>query len=120
MDITKELYELIGSNFHFGYLNSAIDVLHYWLNFFHNAFEERKGTKEMEPNVALVLTHKDKIPQENPDEYVEDYKTQILEAVENEPYTKYLAREKIYVVDNTEETEENFGRLRNDMLLHLE
>ena len=91
-DITKELYELIGSNFHFGYLNSAVDVLHYWLNFFHNAFEERKGTKEMEPNVALVLTHKDKIPQENPDEYLEDYKTQILEAVENQPYAKYLAR----------------------------
>ena len=120
MDITKGLYELIGRNFHFGYLNSAVDVLHYWPNFFHNAFEESKGTKEMEPNVALILTHKDKIPQENPDEYVEDYKTQILEAVENEPYAKYLAREKIYVVDNTEETEENFRRLRDELLRHLE
>ena len=29
MDITKELCELIESNFKFGYLNSAIDVLHY-------------------------------------------------------------------------------------------
>ena len=50
MDITKELYELIGSNFKFGYFNSAVNVLHYWLNFFHNAFEEkesgrRDGTK---------------------------------------------------------------------------
>ena len=72
MDITKGLYELIGSNFQFGYLNSAVDVLHYWLNFFHNAFEERKGTNEMGLNVALVLTHKDKIPHKNPDEYVED------------------------------------------------
>ena len=51
---------------------------------------------------------------------MEDYKTQILEAVENEPYAKYLTREKIYAVDNSEETEENFGRLRDDLLQHLE
>ena len=120
MDITKELYELIGSNFHFGYLNSAVDVLHYWLNFFHNAFEERKVEEEMEPNIALVLTHKDQLSERNREQHIEDYKTQILEAVENEPYAKYLAREKIYVVDNTEETEESFGRLRDDLLQHLE
>ena len=70
MDITKELYKLIGSNFQFGYLNSAVDVLHYWLNFFHNAFAERKGTKEMEPNVALVLTHKDQLSTGKRDEYI--------------------------------------------------
>ena len=110
MDITKELYELIGSNFQFGYLNSAVDVLHYWLNFFHNAFEERKEGEHIEANIALVLTHKDKLSEENREQQIEEYKTQILEAVENEPYTKYLTREKIYVVDNTEETEENFGR----------
>ena len=120
MDITKELYELIGSNFQFGYLNSAVDVLHYWLNFFHNAFEERKGTNEMEPNVALVLTHKDQLSAENREKHIEDYKTQILEAVEKEPYAKYVVREKIYVVDNSEETEENFGKLRNGLLRHLE
>ena len=121
MDITKELYELIGSNFQFGYLNSAVDVLHYWLNFFHNKLEE-KINKEKNPqlNIGLVLTHKDKIQEKNRDEYVEDYKTQILEAVKDKPYSKYLTREKIYVVDNTEETEENFGKLRDDLLKHVE
>ena len=74
----------------------------------------------MEPNIALVLTHKDQLSAENREKHIEDYKTQILEAVENEPYAKYLTREKIYVVDNTEETEENFGRLRDDLLRHLE
>ena len=120
MDITKELYQLIGSNFQFGYLNSAVDVLHYWLNFFHSTFEERKGSKQMEPNIALVLTHKDQLSAENREKNIQDYKTQILEAVENEPYAKYVARDKIYVVDNSEETEKNFGRLRNDLLQHLE
>ena len=120
MDITKELYELIGSNFQFGYLNSAVDVLYYWLNFFHNAFEERKGSKELEPNIAMVLTHEDQLSAENREQQIEDYKTQILEAVEKEPYAKYVAREKIYVVDNTEETDENFRRLRDDFLRHLE
>ena len=120
MDITKELYELIGSNFQFGYLNSAVDVLHYWLNFFHNAFEERKSKEEMEPNIALVLTHKDKISEENREKHIEDYRSQILEAVENEPYAKYLIREKIYVVENTEDTEENFEKLQDDLLRHLE
>ena len=56
----------------------------------------------------------------NRDQYIEDYKAQILDVVENEPYAKYLAREKIYVVDNTEETEENFQSLRDDLLRHLE
>ena len=120
MDITKELYELIGSNFQFGYLNSAVDVLHYWLNFIHNAFEERKDGEHIEPNIALVLTHKDLLSEENLEQQIEEYKTQILEAVENESYSKYLTRKKIYVVDNTEETEANFERLRNDLLGHLE
>ena len=120
MDITKELYELIECNFQFGYLNSAVDVLHYWLNFFHNAFEEKKDENDMEPNIALVLTHKDKLSEENREQEMEEYKTQILEAVENEPYAKYVTRENIYVVDSSEETEENFGRLRNELLRHLE
>ena len=54
MDIAKGLYELIGSTFQFGYLNRAVDVLHYWLKYFYNAFQERKE----ELNIALVLTQK--------------------------------------------------------------
>ena len=67
MDITKGLHELIRSNFHFGYLNSAVDVLHYWLNLFHTELEERmKKDKNVELNIGLVLTHKDKIPEKKP------------------------------------------------------
>ena len=121
MDITKELYELIGSSFQFGYLNSSVEVLHYWLNLFHTEFEERlKKQEKVELNFGLVLTHKDMIPGKNADKYIEDYKTQILEAVKDKPYEKYLTKEKIYVVDNTEKTDENFRRLRDDLLPHLE
>ena len=120
MDITKELYELIGSSFQFGYLNSAVDVLHYWLNLFHTELEERmKKDKNAKLNIGLVLTHIDKLQEKTRDRDIEDYKTQILEAVKDKPYSKYVTREEIYVVDNSEETESNFRKLRDDILKHL-
>ena len=120
MDITKGLYELIGSSFQFGYLNSSVDVLHYWLNLFHTELEEKmKKDKNVELNIGLVLTHKDKLPEETHGKDIEYYEMQILEAVKDKPYAKYLTRDKIYVVDNTEETESNFRKLRDDLLKHL-
>ena len=120
MVITKGLYGLIGSNFHFGYLNSTVDVLHYWLNLFHTVLEEkRKKEKNVQLNIGLVLTHKDKLPEETLDKDIEDYKTQILEAVKDKPYAKYLTRDEIYVVDNSENSESNFRKLRDDLLKHF-
>ena len=120
MDITKGLYELIGSNFQFGYLNSVVDVLHYWLNLFNTEWEERmKKEENAELNIGLALTHKDKLPEETRDKDIEDYKMQILEVVKDKPYSIYLTREEIYVVDNSEETESNFRKLRDDLLKHL-
>ena len=53
MDITKELYELIGSNFQFGYLNSAVDVLHYWLNFFTMLLRRRRRANKRWNQILL-------------------------------------------------------------------
>ena len=42
-----------------------------------------------------------------------------MKAVKEKPYAKYLTREKIHVVDNTEKTEAHFRKLRDDLLKHL-
>ena len=67
-----------------------------------------KKDKNAEWNIGLLLTHKNMIlPEKTSDKDIEDYEMQILEAVKDKAYAKYLTREEIYVVDNSDETEKN-------------
>ena len=108
MDITKSLHQLIGRNFELGYLNSPAEVLHYWLDLFHTDAAKHN----IEPNIAIVLTHKDKIKGDQK-EYIDDYVKAIIKMVEGKPYAKYISKDKIYTVSNVTDTESDFQKLRD-------
>ena len=88
MDITKSLHQLIGQNFELGYLNSPAEVLHYWLDLFHTDAVKHK----IEPNIAIVLTNKDKIKGDQK-EYIDDYVKGIMKMVRGKPYSVYISED---------------------------
>ena len=114
MDITKSLHQLIGWNFELGYLNSPAEVLHYWLDLFHTDAAKHN----IDPNIAIVLTHKDKIKGDQK-EYIDDYVKAIMKMVEGKPYAKYISKDKIFTVSNVTDTESDFEKLRDQLLRHL-
>ena len=114
MDITKGLHQLIGGNFELGYLNSPAEVLHYWLNLFHSDAANHNRT----PNIAIVLTHTDKV-KGNKKVYIDDYKKEIMEMIKGKPYDDYIDMTKIYAVSNATGTDSDFDDLRDKLLQHL-
>ena len=114
MDITKSLHQLIGRNFELGYLNSPAEVLHYWLDLFHTDAAKHN----IDPNIAIVLTHKDKIKGDQK-EYIDDYVKAIMKMVEGKPYAKYISKDKIFTVSNVTDTKSDFEKLRDQLLRHL-
>ena len=114
MDITKGLHQLIGENFHLGYLNSPAEVLHYWLNLFHSNAAKHNGT----PNIAIVLTHTDMI-KNNQNEYIDDYKREIMEMIKDKYYGEYIDMAKIHTVSNATGSDSEFEELRDKLLQHL-
>ena len=115
MDITKGLHQLVGGNSELRYLNSPAEVLHYWLNLFHSDAAKQKRT----PNIAIVLTHTDKIKEKNPKEYIEDYKHKIMQIIEGKPYAKYIDMAKIHSVSNATGNDSEFQELRDKLLQNL-
>ena len=106
MDITKSLHQLIGRNFELGYLNSTAEVLHYWLDLFHTDAAKHK----IEPNIAIVLTHKDKMKGDQK-KYIGDYVKGIMRMVKGKPYAKYISKDKIYTVSNVTDSDSDFQKL---------
>ena len=98
-----------------GHPNSAVEILRYWLN----AFQVETIEKKRNPNIAIVLTHKDVIEatKENPEEYIQNYIGKILEQAAD--YPEFVTRENIYVVDNKTGAESDFEKLRSQLLVHL-
>ena len=107
MDITKGLHQLVGRNSELRYLNSPAEVLHYWLNLLHSDAAKQKRI----PNIAIVLTHTDKIKNKNRKEYIEDYKHKIMEIIEGKPYGKYIEMAKIHAVSNVTGSDSEFQEL---------
>ena len=62
MDISKSLHHHLEEKPKLGHPNTPAEVLCYWLNTIHNQALE----KNMKPNIALVLTHKDMVEAEDP------------------------------------------------------
>ena len=91
MDITKELDECIGERKKLDYLNTTEEVLHYWLNSLH--IEAVK--KNLEPNVALILTRKDMI-EEDGEKWKADYIKSILKSIQGTDYANYVTDKNIF------------------------
>ena len=70
----------------------------------------------MNPNIALVLTHQDSIQAKDPKEYVNFYIDDILHGIEGKPYSDYISKDNIYVVDNKTGSEEDFSLFRQNLL----
>ena len=115
MDITKGLHHHLEEKPKLGHPNTPAEVLSYWLNTIHSQALE----KNLKPNIALVLTHKDMVQILDRDQYIEKYIQCIEKYVEGKPYARYITRNNIFVVDNKTGGDADFSDLRNELLHHL-
>ena len=115
MDITKSLHQRLESNPKLGHPNTPAAVLHYWLNLIH----VKTSQEYLQPNVALVLTHRDMIQDDNVQSYVEAYIKGILRTLKDTPYAKFLTKDNIYVVDSKTGTDIEFQNLQSKLCQNL-
>ena len=115
MDITKGFHHHLEKKPKIGHPNTPAEVLSYWLNTIHSQALE----KNVKPNIALVLTHKDMVQTLDIDQYIENYIQCIEEYVEGKPYARYITRNNIFVVDNKSGDDADFSHLRNELIHHL-
>ena len=115
MDITKGLHHHLEEKPKLGHPNTPAEVLRYWLNTIHSqAFE-----KNVKPNIALVLTHKDMVQTLDRNQYIEKYIQCVEKYIEGKSYAGYLTRNNIFVVDNKTGDDADFSHLRNELIHHL-
>ena len=111
MDITKKLKQRIGIQTKLDYLNTPDEVLHYWLNAIH----VEAVAENLEPNVAVILTHKNMIKGDK-EKWTSEYIKSILRSIEGRDYANYVTDKNIFVVDNRVEDDSDFERLRDQLL----
>ena len=111
LDITKKLKQRIGVQTKLDYLNTTEEVLHYWLNAIHVEAE----AKNLEPNVVLILTHKNMIKGDK-EKWTTEYIKSILKSIDGKDYANYVTDKNIFVVDNRVEDDSDFERLRDQLL----
>ena len=92
-----------------GIPNTPEQFLHYWLSTIHNQSLQKK----LEPNIALVLTHKDMIQATDTGHYIEQYILGVQKSIEGKTYSHYITKNNIFVVDNKNGHESEFVRLRS-------
>ena len=56
---------------------------------------------------------------DNQNEYIDDYKKQIMEMIKDKPYGKYIDMAKIHTVSNATGSGSDFDELRDKLLQHL-
>ena len=113
MDITKDLQEPVADeslgNVKRGVPQTSAQYLCYWLQTIHT----KASAEGVEPNIALVLTHKDLIKAENTKQYIDKYIGEILELVEGKPYSAYISRNNVFVADNKTKIPGELNSLRH-------
>ena len=112
LDISKDFNQPIkkseqGSGV--GIPSTPENFLHYWLSTIYSQVSQN----QLEPNIALVLTHKDMIQVTSTDDYIEQYITEIRKSISDKPYSKYITNENIFVIDNKNGNENEFSKLRS-------
>ena len=115
MDITKPLHQELEKNPKLGHPNTPAEVLHYWLNSLH----VQSSGQNMNPSIALVLTHVDLISVAVCELFTESYINDILKTVDGKAYGYLLRRENIYIVNNKSADDGDFQKLRNQLIYHL-
>ena len=95
-----------------GIPKTPLEFLHYWLNTIHDDASQRN----LQPSVALVLTHKDEISGVYIDKYMQDYIEDLLHSFNERSYSSYISRENIFVVDNRHGEEWEFQKVRSQVL----
>ena len=89
--------------------------LHFWLDTIYKKATE----KSLEPNVALVLTHRDLIEEREAENYIASYKTEINKLLQGKAYSSYITENNIYITDNKNGTEEDFNQLRKQFFQRM-
>ena len=115
MDMTKPLLQMFERNPKLGYPNTPAAVLHYWLNLLH----VQTSKKGVQPNIALILTHRDIIQDDNSEMNVEAYINDILNNLQGYPYAKLISNDNIYVVDNNSGKDSEFEHMKSKLLQYL-
>ena len=115
MDLTKPLHHMLEENQKLGHLNTPAAVLHYWLNVLHG----KTSHKNLQPNIALVLTHRDMIQDVNGEMNVEAYINDIMNILQGYPYAKLINNDNIYVVSNKSGNDSEFEHLKNKLFPYL-
>ena len=113
MDISKRPADPLDRNVETAVPSTPAKFLCYWLNTIHTMImssDDKNNTGQ--PNIVLVLTHKDKIKADDKDKYIEEYKDAILSYIDGKAYSKYFAMDDIYVVDNTDDSDDDFDVIR--------
>ena len=100
MDITRNLHKPVkdesSESVKRGIPQTPAQYLCHWLGMIHTkALEER-----VEPNVALVLTHKDLIQSYNVEQYIQNYIDELAKVTEGKAYQGYISQHNIFVADN--------------------
>ena len=107
MDITKTILSSLTGNKLKGIPNTPEEFLHYWLSSIQNKALE----KNIDPSVALVLTHKDQVGTE----YIDSYIRTVLDVIADKPYSTYITKENIFVIDNKTGSGPDFGHIRSQV-----
>ena len=119
MDISRDLNiplkQSADAEGKFGIPKTPVQILCYWLNALH-VLAKKKGT---EPNIALVLTHKDMIKADDTKKYIDSYIEELLECINGKPYASYINISNIYAVDNRQGTEVDFTHVRNKIFAQM-
>ena len=113
MDITKPLDEMLDKCPKLGHPNTPAAVLHYWLN----SLYVQSIQTNVQPNVALVLTHTDMI--DNVEMHVDKYIRGILVTIREQPCANLINKDNIYLVNNKSGDDTDFQNLRNKLSTYL-
>ena len=98
-----------------GIPKTPAQILCYWLNALHVLGTE----KRREPNIALVLTHKDLIQADDAKKYIDSYLEDLFQCIKGKPYAYHIKEENIFVIDNREGTDEEFQYVRNKLFTQM-
>ena len=115
LDLNIPLIQSSDAGGKFGIPKTPAQILCYWLNALHILAVE----KTIEPNIALVLTHKDMIKADDTKQYIDSYFEELLECIRGKQYASYITVSNIYIVDNRQGTEDDFTQIRNKILAQM-